>query len=205
MDIRAAEISAILKKQIKDFGKEAEVTEIGQVLSVGDGIARVYGLDNVQAGEMFELPPGYTLNSWKHGSHTVSGFGLFTCKSDATIKFSMTSQGGNLIGTATYLSFGKDQAPVAGVATADVSTLHSESVVSTTESSLSIPAGRAFQPLVKLEQSNYQLTYGKQPVTMIMTIKVKGKPQVTVKKMLALSTSKAPFGDVDPTTSDSNS
>ena len=73
----------------------------------------------------------YTLNSWKHGSHTVSGFGLFTCKSDATIKFSMTSQGGNLVATATYLSFGKDQYPVAGVATADVSTLHSESVVST--------------------------------------------------------------------------
>ena len=56
MDIRAAEISAILKKQIQDFGKEAEVTEIGQVLSVGDGIARVYGLDNVQAGEMVEFP-----------------------------------------------------------------------------------------------------------------------------------------------------
>jgi F-type H+/Na+-transporting ATPase subunit alpha len=50
MDIRAAEISTILKKQIKDFGKDAEVAEIGQVLSVGDGIARVYGLDNVQAG-----------------------------------------------------------------------------------------------------------------------------------------------------------
>ncbi|MGE3831428.1 MAG: F0F1 ATP synthase subunit alpha [Parvibaculaceae bacterium] len=58
MDIRAAEISAILKAQIKDFGKEAEVTEIGQVLSVGDGIARVYGLDNVQAGEMVEFPNG---------------------------------------------------------------------------------------------------------------------------------------------------
>jgi F-type H+-transporting ATPase subunit alpha len=58
MDIRAAEISAILKQQIKDFGKEAEVTEIGQVLSVGDGIARVYGLDNVQAGEMVEFPGG---------------------------------------------------------------------------------------------------------------------------------------------------
>jgi F-type H+-transporting ATPase subunit alpha len=58
MDIRAAEISAILKKQIKDFGKEAEVAEIGQVLSVGDGIARVYGLDNVQAGEMVEFPGG---------------------------------------------------------------------------------------------------------------------------------------------------
>jgi len=48
MDIRAAEISAILKDQIKNFGQEAEVTEVGQVLSVGDGIARVYGLDNVQ-------------------------------------------------------------------------------------------------------------------------------------------------------------
>jgi F-type H+/Na+-transporting ATPase subunit alpha len=58
MDIRAAEISSILKKQIKDFGKDAEVSEIGQVLSVGDGIARVYGLDNVQAGEMVEFPGG---------------------------------------------------------------------------------------------------------------------------------------------------
>ena len=58
MDIRAAEISAILKKQIKDFGKEAQVSEIGQVLSVGDGIARAYGLDNVQAGEMVEFGNG---------------------------------------------------------------------------------------------------------------------------------------------------
>ncbi len=56
MDIRAAEISAILKEQIKNFGAEAEVSEVGQVLSVGDGIARVYGLDNVQAGEMVEFP-----------------------------------------------------------------------------------------------------------------------------------------------------
>src|SRR5438874_4665803 len=58
MDIRAAEISSILKAQIKNFGKEAEVSEIGQVLSVGDGIARVYGLDKVQAGEMVEFPGG---------------------------------------------------------------------------------------------------------------------------------------------------
>jgi len=58
MDIRAAEISSILKKQIKGFGQEAEVSEIGQVLSVGDGIARVYGLDNVQAGELVEFPGG---------------------------------------------------------------------------------------------------------------------------------------------------
>ena len=58
MDIRAAEISSILKDQIKNFGKEAQVSEIGQVLSVGDGIARVYGLDNVQAGEMVEFPGG---------------------------------------------------------------------------------------------------------------------------------------------------
>ncbi len=58
MDIRAAEISAILKEQIKNFGQEAEVSEIGQVLSVGDGIARVYGLDNVQAGEMVEFADG---------------------------------------------------------------------------------------------------------------------------------------------------
>jgi F-type H+/Na+-transporting ATPase subunit alpha len=58
MDIRAAEITAILKGQIKNFGQEAEVTEVGQVLSVGDGIARVYGLDNVQAGEMVEFENG---------------------------------------------------------------------------------------------------------------------------------------------------
>jgi len=58
MEIRAAEISAILKKQIADFGSEAEVAEVGQVLSVGDGIARVHGLDLVQAGEMVEFPGG---------------------------------------------------------------------------------------------------------------------------------------------------
>src|SRR5215467_1179658 len=58
MDIRAAEISAILKQQIANFGTEAEVAEVGQVLSVGDGIARVYGLDSVQAGEMVEFPGG---------------------------------------------------------------------------------------------------------------------------------------------------
>jgi F-type H+-transporting ATPase subunit alpha len=56
MDIRAAEISAILKSQIANFGQEADVSEVGQVLSVGDGIARVYGLDQVQAGEMVLFP-----------------------------------------------------------------------------------------------------------------------------------------------------
>src|SRR5438270_892911 len=56
MEIRAAEISAILKQQIASFGNEADVAEVGQVLSIGDGIARVYGLDKVQAGEMVEFP-----------------------------------------------------------------------------------------------------------------------------------------------------
>jgi F-type H+-transporting ATPase subunit alpha len=58
MDIQPAEISAILKREIENFGAEAEVSEVGQVLSVGDGIARIYGLDNVQAGEMVEFPGG---------------------------------------------------------------------------------------------------------------------------------------------------
>ncbi|MDZ4776758.1 MAG: F0F1 ATP synthase subunit alpha [Alphaproteobacteria bacterium] len=58
MDVRAAEISAILKEQIKGFGAEAQVADVGRILSVGDGIARVYGLDNVQAGEMVEFPGG---------------------------------------------------------------------------------------------------------------------------------------------------
>ena len=56
MDIRAAEISAILKSQIANFGQDADVSDVGQVLSVGDGIARVFGLDNVQSGEMVEFP-----------------------------------------------------------------------------------------------------------------------------------------------------
>ena len=56
MTVQAAEISAILKQEIKNFGKESKISEVGQVLSVGDGIARVYGLDNVQAGEMVEFP-----------------------------------------------------------------------------------------------------------------------------------------------------
>ncbi len=58
MEIRAAEISAILKQQIANFGTEADVAEVGQVLSVGDGIARIYGLDKVQAGELVEFPNG---------------------------------------------------------------------------------------------------------------------------------------------------
>jgi len=58
MDINAAEISRIIKDQIANFGTEAQVSEVGQVLSVGDGIARVHGLDNVQAGEMVEFPGG---------------------------------------------------------------------------------------------------------------------------------------------------
>ncbi len=58
MDIRAAEISKVLKDQIASFGNEAEVSEVGTVLSVGDGIARIFGLDNVQAGEMVEFPGG---------------------------------------------------------------------------------------------------------------------------------------------------
>ncbi|MEC8038332.1 MAG: F0F1 ATP synthase subunit alpha, partial [Pseudomonadota bacterium] len=58
MDIRASEISAILKDQIANFGAEADVAEVGQVLSVSDGVARIFGLDNVQAGEMVEFANG---------------------------------------------------------------------------------------------------------------------------------------------------
>jgi F-type H+-transporting ATPase subunit alpha len=58
MNIQPSEISAILKREIESFGAEAQVSEVGEVLSVGDGIARVYGLDNVQAGELVEFPGG---------------------------------------------------------------------------------------------------------------------------------------------------
>ena len=58
MKINPSEITNILKEQIKNFGTEVEVSEVGQVLTVGDGIARVYGLDNVQAGEMVQFSEG---------------------------------------------------------------------------------------------------------------------------------------------------
>jgi F-type H+-transporting ATPase subunit alpha len=58
MEIRAAEISKVIKDQIASFGTEAQVSEVGSVLSVGDGIARIYGLDQVQAGEMVEFANG---------------------------------------------------------------------------------------------------------------------------------------------------
>ena len=83
MNIQPAEISAILKREIQNFGTEAEVSEVGQVLSVGDGIARVYGLDNVQAGEMVEFPggiKGMALNL------EVDNVGVVIFGSDATIK-----------------------------------------------------------------------------------------------------------------------
>jgi len=83
MDLRAAEISAILKEQIANFGTEAEVSEVGQVLSVGDGIARVYGLDKVQAGEMVEFPGGIKGMALNLESDNV---GVVIFGSDASIK-----------------------------------------------------------------------------------------------------------------------
>src|ERR1700753_1262693 len=83
MDIQPAEISAILQREIQNFGAEAEVSEVGQVLSVGDGIARVYGLDNVKAGEMVEFPgaiKGMALNLEN------DNVGVVIFGSDATIQ-----------------------------------------------------------------------------------------------------------------------
>ena len=83
MEIRAAEISAILKKQIETFGTDAEVAEVGQVLSVGDGIARVHGLDEVQAGEMVEFPGGIRGMALNLEADNV---GVVIFGSDSTIK-----------------------------------------------------------------------------------------------------------------------
>ena len=83
MEIRAAEISAILKQQIANFGTEAESAEVGQVLAVGDGIARVHGLDNVQSGEMVEFPggiKGMALNL------EIDNVGIVIFGDDSTIK-----------------------------------------------------------------------------------------------------------------------
>src|SRR5262245_65560608 len=87
MDIRAAEISAILKEQIKNFGQEAEVSEVGQVLSVGDGIAHVYGLDNVQAGEMVEFESGVRGMALNLANDNV---GVVRCGHDLEIKEGQT-------------------------------------------------------------------------------------------------------------------
>ena len=83
MNIQPAEISAILKREIENFGAEAEVSEVGQVLSVGDGIARVYGLDNVKAGEMVEFPGGIKGMALNLEADNV---GVVIFGSDATIK-----------------------------------------------------------------------------------------------------------------------
>src|SRR5579864_5653875 len=83
MDIQPGEISAILKREIQNFGSEAEVSEVGQVLSVGDGIARVYGLDNVQAGEMVEFPGGIKGMALNLETDNV---GVVIFGSDSTIK-----------------------------------------------------------------------------------------------------------------------
>jgi F-type H+-transporting ATPase subunit alpha len=83
MTIQPAEISAILKREIQNFGAEAEVSEVGQVLSVGDGIARVYGLDNVQAGEMVEFPGGIRGMALNLETDNV---GVVIFGNDATIK-----------------------------------------------------------------------------------------------------------------------
>jgi len=83
MNIQPAEISSILKREIQNFGAEAEVSEVGQVLSVGDGIARVYGLDNVQAGEMVEFPGGIKGMALNLETDNV---GVVIFGSDSTIK-----------------------------------------------------------------------------------------------------------------------
>src|SRR5271163_3563713 len=83
MNIQPAEISAILKREIQNFGTEAEVSEVGLVLSVGDGIARVYGLDNVQAGEMVEFPGGIKGMALNLESDNV---GVVIFGTDSTIK-----------------------------------------------------------------------------------------------------------------------
>src|SRR5271170_6685510 len=83
MNIRPSEISAILKREIQNFGAEAQVSEVGEVLSVGDGIARVYGLDNVQAGEMVEFPGGIKGMALNLESDNV---GVVIFGNDSTIK-----------------------------------------------------------------------------------------------------------------------
>ena len=133
----------------------------------------------------------YTIGSWKHGSSRVSGFGLFSCDKDATIKFSVTPNGTNLVNAGTFLALGNDQLAIASLLTLDQKIINFKTAIPTTTKSIRVPAGQKFQPLAQLDQSKYGLTYGKEPVTLTMTIKVKGKPSITLKKTLALATDKS--------------
>ena len=110
MAIQAAEISAILKDQIKNFGQEAEVAEVGRVLSVGDGIARVFGLDNVQAGEMVEFPGGIMGMALNLESDNV---GVVIFGSDRDIK-----EGDTVKRTNDIVSVGVGDALLAALSTA---------------------------------------------------------------------------------------
>ena len=83
MDINPSEITKVIKDQIKNFGKDAEVSEVGQVLSVGDGIARIYGLDNVEAGEMVEFSEGTKGMALNLETDNV---GVVICGDDSHIK-----------------------------------------------------------------------------------------------------------------------
>lgn len=133
----------------------------------------------------------YTIGSWKHGSSRVSGFGLFSCDKDATIKFSVTPNGTNLVNAGTFLALGNDQLAIGSLLTLDQKFINFKTAIPTTTKSIRVPAGQKFQPLAQLDQSKYGLTYGKEPVTLTMTIKVKGKPSITLKKTLALATDKS--------------
>ena len=133
----------------------------------------------------------YTIGSWKHGSSRVSGFGLFSCDKDATIRFSVTPNGTNLVNAGTFLALGNDQLAIGSLLTLDQKFINFKTAIPTTTKSIRVPAGQKFQPLAQLDQSKYGLTYGKEPVTLTITIKVKGKPSITLKKTLALATDKS--------------
>ena len=103
MDIRAAENSRVIRDQIANFDAEAQVSEVGTVLSVGDGIARVHGLDNVQAGEMVEFEnatKGMALNL------EADNVGIVIFGSDAEIKEGSTVKRTGAIAT-TAIAPGK--------------------------------------------------------------------------------------------------
>ena len=102
MQINPSEVTKILKEQIKKFGQKAEVSEVGQVLSVGDGIARVYGLDNVQAGEMVEFSGGIKGMALNLENDNV---GVVIFGDDRSIK-----EGDIFDGSKWYISFGRFRA-----------------------------------------------------------------------------------------------
>lgn len=132
----------------------------------------------------------YTNTAWKKNSSMFSGFGTFRCEGDVTVTFSVSPLGNNLVAGETVISFGKDQLPIASFPKISKSILKATQLLPVNGRSIAVSANETFQPLVKLTQSDFGLTYGNEPVEIKMKMSAEGKKSVVFKKVLRLATAK---------------